>query len=168
MKIINPATEELIAEIAEDNLETLKNKFQILKTAQKEWAEKNLKERVDIILKFNQLLTENIEELANTLSLEVGKPLQQSRNEVNGAANKSNWLAKNAETYLKNETMYLDNAMQEVIRYEPLGVIANISAWNYPYNVGVNIFIPALLAGNAVMYKPSEYSSLTGLLIEKY
>jgi acyl-CoA reductase-like NAD-dependent aldehyde dehydrogenase len=168
MKIINPATEELIAEIAEDTFETLKNKFQILKTAQKEWPEKNLKERVDIILKFNQLLTENIEELANTLSLEVGKPLQQSRNEVNGAANKSNWLAKNAETYLKNETMYLDNAMKEEIRYEPLGVIANISAWNYPYNVGVNIFIPALLAGNAVMYKPSEYSSLTGLLIEKY
>ena len=57
--------------------------------------------------------------------------------------------------------------MVERISYEPLGVICNISAWNYPYLVGVNVFIPALLAGNSVMYKPSEYSTLTGLQIEK-
>ena len=47
--------------------------------------------------------------------------------------------------------------------YEPLGVIANISAWNYPVLVGVNVFIPALIGGNAVLYKPSEFSTLTGL-----
>jgi acyl-CoA reductase-like NAD-dependent aldehyde dehydrogenase len=46
-----------------------------------------------------------------------------------------------------------------------LGVVCNISAWNYPYLVGVNVFVPALLAGNAVMYKPSEYATLTGLEI---
>jgi acyl-CoA reductase-like NAD-dependent aldehyde dehydrogenase len=57
--------------------------------------------------------------------------------------------------------------MEEKISYEPLGVICNISAWNYPYLVGVNVFVPALLAGNAVMYKPSEYATLTGLAIEK-
>jgi acyl-CoA reductase-like NAD-dependent aldehyde dehydrogenase len=51
--------------------------------------------------------------------------------------------------------------------YEPLGVIANISAWNYPYLVGVNVFIPALIGGNAVLYKPSEYSTLTGLHIQR-
>jgi len=45
-------------------------------------------------------------------------------------------------------------------------VVCNISAWNYPYLVGTNVFVPALLAGNAVLYKPSEYSSLTGLHIE--
>jgi len=48
-----------------------------------------------------------------------------------------------------------------------LGVICNISAWNYPYLVGINVFVPALLAGNAVLYKPSEHSTLTGLEIEK-
>ncbi|HEX6848006.1 MAG TPA: aldehyde dehydrogenase family protein, partial [Chitinophagaceae bacterium] len=55
----------------------------------------------------------------------------------------------------------------EKIAYEPLGIVCNISAWNYPYLVGVNVFVPALLAGNAVMYKPSEYSTLTGIEIEK-
>ncbi|MDP9230087.1 MAG: aldehyde dehydrogenase family protein, partial [Bacteroidota bacterium] len=58
-------------------------------------------------------------------------------------------------------------AMEEKISYEPLGVVCNISAWNYPWLVGVNVFVPALLAGNAVMYKPSEYATLTGLQIEK-
>jgi acyl-CoA reductase-like NAD-dependent aldehyde dehydrogenase len=51
--------------------------------------------------------------------------------------------------------------------YEPLGVVCNISAWNYPYLVGINVFVSALLAGNAVLYKPSEYATLTGLEIEK-
>lgn len=53
------------------------------------------------------------------------------------------------------------------ISYEPLGVICNISAWNYPYLVGINVFVPALIAGNTVLYKPSEYASLTGLEMEK-
>jgi acyl-CoA reductase-like NAD-dependent aldehyde dehydrogenase len=56
---------------------------------------------------------------------------------------------------------------KEKIVYEPLGIIANISAWNYPYLVGVNVFIPALIGGNAVFYKPSEYATLTGLAIGK-
>jgi acyl-CoA reductase-like NAD-dependent aldehyde dehydrogenase len=55
--------------------------------------------------------------------------------------------------------------MQERIAHEPLGVIANISAWNYPYFVGSNVFVPALLAGNTVLYKPSEFATLTGLAI---
>ena len=55
--------------------------------------------------------------------------------------------------------------LEERISHEPLGVIANISAWNYPYFVGSNVFVPALVAGNAVLYKPSEYATLTGLKI---
>jgi acyl-CoA reductase-like NAD-dependent aldehyde dehydrogenase len=101
------------------------------------------------------------------LTNEVGKPLQQSRNENNGAISRITWLTKNAEKYLSDETMSIEKGLEEKISYEPLGVICNISAWNYPYLTGVNVFVPALLAGNAVMYKPSEYATLTGLEIEK-
>jgi acyl-CoA reductase-like NAD-dependent aldehyde dehydrogenase len=97
----------------------------------------------------------------------VGKPLQQSRNEVNGARARIKWLTENATGYLADEIMTQEKGLTEKISYEPLGVVCNISAWNYPYLVGVNVFVPALLAGNAVMYKPSEYSTLTGLEIEK-
>ncbi|HSQ45247.1 MAG TPA: aldehyde dehydrogenase family protein [Ginsengibacter sp.] len=167
MKIINPATEQLIREIEEDTKITLQKKFQLLQAAQAGWQKVSLPERIKVLQEFSNLLKENIEDLALTVTNEVGKPLQQSRNEINGAINRVKWLTENAEKYLSNEVMNLENGLEERISYEPLGVICNISAWNYPYLVGVNVFVPALLAGNAVMYKPSEYATLTGLEIEK-
>jgi ABC-type spermidine/putrescine transport system permease subunit I len=53
------------------------------------------------------------------------------------------------------------------ITHEPLGVVANISAWNYPYFVGCNVIVPALLTGNALLYKPSEYAALSGLHVTR-
>src|SRR6202008_826948 len=167
MQIINPATEEIISEIKEDTKETLDTKFGLLKNAQASWQNTPLDKRVEVLIRFSDLLEKNIEQLASTLTSEVGKPLQQSRNEVNGARTRIKWLTENAEKYLSDETMSYSDGMEEKISYEPLGVVCNISAWNYPYLVGVNVFIPALLAGNAVMYKPSEYSTLTGLEIER-
>jgi len=167
MKIINPATEELISEIEADTKDSIEKKFQSLQAAQPRWQKVSLAERIKVLQKFSLLLKENIEQLALTLTNEVGKPLQQSRNEINGAINRIKWLTENAEKYLSDETMNLEEGLEEKISYEPLGIICNISAWNYPYLVGVNVFVPALLAGNAVMYKPSEYASLSGLEIEK-
>lgn len=167
MKIINPATEELIKDIQEDTPQILEKKFEELKETQLIWQRQPLQNRIGIIKKFSALLGENIESLAATLTSEVGKPLGQSRNEINGAKARIQWLTDNAEKYLSDETMSNGNGMHEKIVYEPLGVVCNISAWNYPYLVGVNVFVPALLSGNTVMYKPSEYSSLTGLEIEK-
>ena len=68
---------------------------------------------------------------------------------------------------MRDEKVFADatQKLEERISHEPLGVIANISAWNYPYFVGGNVFVPALLAGNAVLYKPSEFATLTGLHI---
>jgi acyl-CoA reductase-like NAD-dependent aldehyde dehydrogenase len=61
-----------------------------------------------------------------------------------------------------DETVFDEGGMTEVISHDPLGVVANISAWNYPYFVGGNVFVPALLTGNAVVYKPSEHATMTG------
>jgi acyl-CoA reductase-like NAD-dependent aldehyde dehydrogenase len=64
-------------------------------------------------------------------------------------------------------TVFTDASMTELIGHDPLGVVANISAWNYPYFVGGNVFVPALLTGNSVLYKPSEFATLTGLHIDR-
>jgi acyl-CoA reductase-like NAD-dependent aldehyde dehydrogenase len=167
MKIINPATEEVINELREDDKASLEKKFQSLQSAQLAWQKIDLSQRTEIIKNFSALLEENKEHLATILTSEVGKPLQQSSNEINGARARIKWLTDNAAKYLSDETMSSGTGMEEKISYEPLGVICNISAWNYPYLVGINVFVPALLAGNAVMYKPSEYATLTGLEIEK-
>jgi acyl-CoA reductase-like NAD-dependent aldehyde dehydrogenase len=167
MKIINPATEEVITTIQEDTLSSLSKKIALLEEKQSSWHQKPLGDRIYILRIFKDLLAKNIESLAVILTSEVGKPLQQSRNEVNGAIARIDWLTKNGERYLADEWMTKEDGLGERISYEPLGVVCNISAWNYPYLVGVNAFVPALMAGNVVMYKPSEYAALTGLEIER-
>ena len=167
LDVINPATEELLISSNQDSIESLHEKFRMLQSAQREWKNIPLGERIKIINLFSSLLENEIETLASTLTAEVGKPLQQSRNEVNGARARIQWLTENAEQYLSDELMSKVTGMEEKISYEPLGVVCNISAWNYPYLVGTNVFVPALLAGNAVFYKPSEHATLTGLHIER-
>jgi len=167
MQVINPATEEVIKELKEDNLRSLDEKFQLLQSSGAKWRQVSLADRIGVLEKFSALLEANMDSLSSVLTSEVGKPLQQSRNEINGARSRIQWLTGNAAKYLSDEVMMNAGGLEEKISFEPLGVVCNISAWNYPYLVGVNVFVPALLAGNAVMYKPSEYATLTGLEIEK-
>lgn len=167
LDIKNPATGQILTSLQVDQPVSIKKKYDLLLEGQKAWANMPLSERISKIKAFAGFLEAEKEGLAEILTSEVGKPLQQSRNEINSAISRINWLSGNALKYLSDEVMFQDENITEVIRYEPLGVIANISAWNYPYLVGVNVFVPALLAGNAVAYKPSEYASLTGLEIER-
>ncbi|MCS6818326.1 MAG: aldehyde dehydrogenase family protein [Chitinophagales bacterium] len=167
MQVVNPATEAVIATVEEDSKETIQQKFSTARKEQSQWTKVSLRERIKILQRFSSLLQERAEQLSKTLTAETGKPLWQSRNEIAGARNRIKWLTENAEKYLSDEIMQQSDSITEMISYEPLGVICNISAWNYPYLVGVNVFVPALLAGNAVIYKPSEYASLTGLEIDK-
>lgn len=166
MKIINPANEEVIAELKEDTRESVSKKYAKLKNGFRTWNAVPLSERIACIGRFHELLEKDKDELASTLTSEMGKPLRESYNELNGAKARIKFFIDNSEKYLSDEWITLEGSTKEKIVYEPLGVIANISAWNYPYLVGVNVFIPALIGGNAVLYKPSEYSTLTGLHIQ--
>jgi len=167
MKIINPATEAQIIEVKEDTSATIKAKFETAKTAQKHWAKVPLKERIACIAKFNKLMLAFADSIAKDMTAEIGKPLAQAKDEISGGMARSQYFIENSEKYLAEEWVTSEGETKEKITYEPLGVIANISAWNYPILVGVNVFIPALIGGNAVLYKPSEYSTLTGLHMAK-
>ncbi len=168
MNIFNPATQELITSVIADDQQTILKKISAAKAGQKKWALVPLFERIAVLRKFTELLQANIQTCAEILSNEVGKPLQQAKNEVNGACARIEWLTANGASALSETWMVDSGPTREKIVYEPLGVVCNISAWNYPYLVGTNVFAPALLAGNAVIYKPSELATLTGLEIEKY
>lgn len=167
MKIINPSTEELIKEVQEDSKESVQNAYEDLKNGQISWGNQSIDSRIECIKKFKEALLEQIDSLGSILSSEVGKPLNQSGNEIRGAAGRIDYFIDNSKEVLSTRTAIKKANLEEEVSFEPLGVIANISAWNYPYLVGVNVFIPALIAGNAVLYKPSEFSTLTGLEIER-
>jgi len=167
MTIINPATGEAIQEVGEDVESSVGEKYQLLRRGQPAWAALSLEERLAVIEKFYTALETEKEALAATLTAETGKPLQQSYNELNGARGRIRYFLDHSARWLAEEWVVTEGATREKITYEPLGVIANISAWNYPWLVGVNVFIPALIGGNAVLYKPSEFATLTGLHIQR-
>jgi len=162
MDVLNPATGEVIEQIVSDTPQTVEDKYQATRAAQAEWGSREVSDRVKLIAKFRELMKRDIDTLALDLTKETGKPLQQSKNEVIGGLSKLNFFLEESEEHLAAEKVNEDGNTEEFLAYDPLGVVANISAWNYPYLVGINIFVPALICGNAVMYKPSEFSMLTG------
>ena len=165
MDIKNPATNKTISTVKQDTVDSIKSKITKLKVGQKGWACKSLDHRLDCIKNFKAELQKNIGKYALDLTSEVGKPIFESFNEINAACERIDFFIENVQEILAVEKFNTNTPTAEELTYDPLGVIANISAWNYPYLVGVNVFIPALLCGNAVVYKPSEYAVLTGLNI---
>jgi len=169
LKIVNPATGEQIESVPEHEVSALPGLVAQARLAQRSWAATSLAERKAAIARFRRLVEERREDLARTLTLEVGKPISQSRNELNGLLPRIDFFLEHFEAELAPRVVFggPGEALEERIGFEPLGVVSNISAWNYPYFVGSNVFVPALLTGNAVLYKPSELATLTGLAIEK-
>jgi acyl-CoA reductase-like NAD-dependent aldehyde dehydrogenase len=165
LKITNPATGHVIAEMPEDSAQDVSRLLARARAAQPAWAETGFIGRSASIRRFRELLDSHLEELARTLTSEVGKPITQSRNEVKGTLARIDFFLEATPRVLREETVHSRPGLEEAITLEPLGVVANISAWNYPFFVGSNVFLPALLTGNAVLYKPSEFATLTGLAI---
>jgi acyl-CoA reductase-like NAD-dependent aldehyde dehydrogenase len=165
LTITNPATEEKVRELQEDTAQSVAEKARKARAAQRDWARTPLEQRLNAIAGFKRALVERKDELAATLSGETGKPITQAKNEVSATGDRVQFFLDNVGKVLQPEVVHTGADISERITYEPLGVVANISAWNYPYFVGTNVFIPALLTGNAVLYKPSELASLTGLAL---
>jgi hypothetical protein len=162
---VNPATGEPLRELAEDTPDAIARKVEKARRAQAEWARTPLADRKKVIAAFAGFLDKNKGDLAARLTSEMGKPITQSRNELTALQGRIRFFLDNVEKALADEVVHEKEAWRETITYEPLGLVGNVSAWNYPYFVGSNVFVPALLAGNAVLYKPSEFATLTGLAI---
>jgi acyl-CoA reductase-like NAD-dependent aldehyde dehydrogenase len=169
MRIINPADSRLLQEIDEDDDTGIRDKFARARSAQKDWSRVPLDERLGIIRSFRELVLARGELLAETLTSEMGKPLTQARNELKGLLTRIDFFLEQTPRVASDAVVGAagNDGLEERIAQEPLGVIANVSAWNYPFFVGGNVFVPALLTGNAVLYKPSEFATLTGLQIAK-
>jgi acyl-CoA reductase-like NAD-dependent aldehyde dehydrogenase len=167
LAIHNPATGALIAELPADDAISVANKAALARKAQKAWAATPVSERQACIQRFKAGVLAELDGLAATMTRETGKPIQMSRNELNGLMARIDFFVEEVDDEQATETVFIDGGMTEQIEHTPLGVIANISAWNYPWFVGGNVFIPALLTGNTVLYKPSEYAAQTGLAIAR-
>jgi len=162
LKIHNPANGALLAEPNADDAASVAAKAAAARAVQPAWARVPLAEKLAVLQRFRAGVVAELDALAHTLTLEMGKPITQARNELNGLLPRIDFFLEQTESSIRDEHVFDGGGMHEQITHIPLGVLANISAWNYPWFVGCNVIVPALLTGNAVLYKPSEHATLTG------
>jgi acyl-CoA reductase-like NAD-dependent aldehyde dehydrogenase len=167
LSIHNPATGALITQVPADDAVSVAAKAAAARAAQPGWLAVPLAQRKACIVRFRAAVVAELDSLAAIMTGETGKQIKMSRNELNGLLGRIDFFLKEVDAQLVTETVFVDGGMTERIEHIPLGVVVNISAWNYPWFVGGNVFIPALLTGNAVLYKPSEYATLTGLAMAR-
>jgi acyl-CoA reductase-like NAD-dependent aldehyde dehydrogenase len=167
LQLHNPATGQVITSLPADDAASVAAKAAAARAAQPAWAAVPMAERLACIQRFRAGLVAELDTLAATLTQEMGKPVGQAKNEINGLLGRIDFFMAEAEKSIADEHVFDGGGMHEQISHAPLGVVANISAWNYPYFVGCNVIVPALLTGNVVLYKPSELTALTGLNITR-
>jgi 1-pyrroline dehydrogenase len=161
MDVIAPATGETIAEVPRCSEEDVDRAIEAAQAALPDWLEKTPKERSELLHKLADVLEENAEELAQLESVNVGKPLMASRDEMPFSADNLRFFAGAARNLEgKSAGEYIDG-YTSMIRREPIGIVGGICPWNYPLMMAVWKMGPALAAGNVQILKPSEQTPLS-------
>jgi len=160
---INPANGEVLAEVAEAGAADLERAVESAEQGQRIWAALTGIERARIMRRAVDLLRERNDELALLETLDTGKPLSETRSvDIITGADVLEYYAGLAPA-IEGEQIPLRDSSFVYTRREPLGVVAGIGAWNYPIQIALWKAAPALAAGNAMIFKPSEVTPLSAL-----
>ncbi|MFN0183788.1 MAG: aldehyde dehydrogenase family protein, partial [Aquabacterium sp.] len=135
LPVHNPATGALITQLPADDAASVAAKAAAARAAQPAWAARPMAERLAIVQRFRAALQAQVEALAATMTQETGKAIALSRNEINGLQPRLDFFLEQAEAAVRDEHVFDGGGMHEQIGHIPLGVVLNISAWNYPYFV---------------------------------
>ena len=126
------------------------------------WKNTPVTERIAACERFMKTFEALREDTAKNITLQMGKPLQQALGEVSATLDRAAYMISIAEKTLADEFLPDKPGFKRYIRHEPLGVVLDIAAWNYPLLIAVNVVVPAVLAGNAVIIKHSSRTPLCG------
>ncbi|KAI0919779.1 hypothetical protein AcW1_003056 [Taiwanofungus camphoratus] len=131
-------------------------------TAQKQWSHVPLQERITVGRKFMDELRNMCNEIPMELTLQMGRPVSQGAGELKGTLERAEYMLSIAETALADVPLKDTDkpGFRRFIKRTPLGVVLVISPWNYPYLTTVNSVLPAIVAGNSVILKPSPQTPL--------
>jgi acyl-CoA reductase-like NAD-dependent aldehyde dehydrogenase len=161
----NPATGEKLRSFACTPESEVRSAVARAGSAQPAWSERGIRKRLDILREFQRLLYQKKSEVARLITREAGKPYVESLlTEVLVALDAARFLIDNAFRLLHDEPVPHGNLAMKIksgrLLREPYGVIGIVSPWNYPFSIPATEALSALVAGNAVVVKPSEYTSL--------
>src|SRR4051812_7045014 len=165
-KSIYPYTQEVKAEYELMTDDAINNCLSLAEKAYKQWRKTSFKERSMLMLRVAELLITKRNDLAYTITLEMGKTLKEAKAEVEKCATSCRYYAENAERFLKEEMMPSD-ASKSYVRYDPIGAILAIMPWNFPYWQVFRFATPYLMGGNVALLKHAPNVCGTALAIEK-
>ena len=161
--VINPATGETIADVADLTAEDTKKAIDIAYEAQKEWRRKTAKERCAILLKWNDLMLENQEDLGKILTAEMGKPLAEAKGEIAYGASFIQWFAEEARRVYGDVIPGHQADKRIVVIKQPVGVVASITPWNFPNAMIARKVAPALASGCTFVARPAKETPLSAI-----
>jgi acyl-CoA reductase-like NAD-dependent aldehyde dehydrogenase len=162
LNIINPATGESFAKVARASSDQLNAAVAAAKAAQPGWAARPLRERQAALRRLADYIHANEASLARTLVMEQGKPIAEATAEVGYAQIFIRWYA---EQELAPEIIQDDEQYRIELQYRPLGVVAGITPWNFPFLIGLYKLAPAVLLGNSFVWKPAPTTPVTALML---
>ncbi|MCT1577461.1 aldehyde dehydrogenase [Oceanobacillus kimchii] len=158
LDVTNPATEEVISKVPKASLEDTRRAIDGSVQAQKEWAKLPSSERATYLFAISKEIRSNIDEYAKIISEEMGKPLDQAVVEVSVTAEYFEYIAGWARKY-EGEIVPSDRENENILVFkQPIGVVAGILPWNFPFFLIARKAAPAILTGNTIVIKPSSVS----------
>ncbi len=167
LRIVNPASGALVREVVCDTSAELGAKLDHARAAQRRWRSLPLRQRVLELADALEYFRRGRERVARDVTLEMGKPIAQARREVDTLLARAEHMLAIAPGCLAGEVLPSDPGFELRIEHEPLGVVLDIAVWNYPLIVPVNVVVPALAAGNAVVLKHSPKTPGAGEHFER-
>lgn len=163
MDIINPATNEIVSNVPYGGTKEARLAVEAADDAFYSWSNLTAYDRTKILRNYFELIIAHEDELAKLMTLEMGKPITESRGEVHYAANYIEWYAEEAKR-IYGETIPTHDANKRLQLWKkPIGVVAAITPWNFPAAMLTRKMGPALAAGCTVVIKPSRETPLTAI-----
>ena len=133
---------------------------------QKAWKQTQLTHRINILNKFLEEIRKQTDLISNRLTIEMGRPIRYCQSEIDGLISRAESMIQISTTILLENNFEIQTHLKKKIKHEPLGIVLIIPAWNYPYLISINTLIPALLSGNAVVFKNSSQTPTVGNIYE--
>ena len=158
---LDPATGELIQGIPCADAAQVAGAVERARAAQVAWAATPIEERAAALTRFGAALGKEADSLGELITREMGKTLRSAVGEVKGYASSVESDTAEIQAAL-NPVEYEAKAQKVKTVYEPMGVVAAVTPWNFPVGMPLSILVPALMAGNSVVFKPSEHTPLVG------